>query len=177
MEDSNLKGIKGWLLIVLIGLIVSIISVAVSLNDSMPLFKPDAWHAITTYGSEAYHPLFGPWVIYEALFNVFIIIFSICLLFMMFRKSHRFPKFMIFYFISAVFLQGIDYILSYKVLTDLPKVSETLNVYPSLDGVMRALVQTAVWVPYFIKSKRVKATFLSESPKIILEKGPLDKDL
>lgn len=161
MGNSNLKGIGGWLILVLIGLIMTLISIVVTLKDSMNLFQPEVWHTITTYGSDAYHPLFGAWVIYDTIFNAFIIIFIICLLVLMFKKSRLFPKFMIFYFISAIFLQGIDYYLSYTVLTDLPKVSEALGVYPSIDGVFRALVSSAIWVPYFIKSKRVKVTFLN----------------
>jgi hypothetical protein len=159
--------------LVLIGLIISLISVAVTLSDSMNLYKPEVWHTITTYGSEAYHPLFGTWIIYETALNIFVIIFTICLLILMFRKSRFFPKLMIFYFVSAVFLQGIDYYLSYRVLTDLPKVSEALGVYPSIDLVMRALVQSVVWVSYFIKSKRVKATFLNKDSKITLEKDTI----
>jgi hypothetical protein len=177
MENGHLKGIGGWLILVLIGLIISLISVAGTLTDTMNLYKPEVWHTITTYGSEAYHPLFGTWIIYETALNIFVIIFTICLLILMFRKSRLFPKLMIFYFVSAVFLQGIDYYLSYIVLTDLPNVSKALGVSPSLEGVMRSAVQGAVWVPYFIRSKRVKATFINKESNTNPQNQPIINDI
>jgi hypothetical protein len=177
MDSNHLRGIGGWLILVLIGMLFSFLSVTVSLFDSMKMFQPDVWHVITTYGTGAYHPLFGPWAIYEVILNTFVIVFTICLLILMYRRSRIFPKFMIFYFISAIFFQGIDFYLSYIVLTDLPKVADTLGVYPDFKGTMRAIVQSAVWVPYFLKSKRVKATFINKESNTNPQNQPIINDI
>jgi hypothetical protein len=175
MEHSHLKGIGGWLTLVSIGLFFTPIILGLSLKDSLSVFQQEFWHAITTYGSELYHPMFGTWIIYEAAINIFTIIFSICLLVLMFRKSRYFPKLMIFYFTSAVLFAGIDYLLGLKVLTDLPALSQALGDDPGIEGLLRSSVQAAVWVPYFIRSKRVKVTFLKKETNIDLEKGSIVK--
>jgi hypothetical protein len=163
-QDHNLKGIGGWLILVIISLILtSLISMVYISSDIMYFFEPDNWYAITTYGSEAYHPLFGPLIIYELIINFTLILFPIFLLFLMFKKSRLFPKFMIIYLIGGVILHFIDFSLCYVVFSTVPVLAETFDetMYSLIQGSVQVIVSAAIWVPYFIYSKRVKVTFLS----------------
>jgi hypothetical protein len=177
LDNSHLRGIGGWLIVILIGLFATVIAFVVQINDSMKFFEPDLWHSLTTYDSEIYHPLFGTWIIYETALNILTAFLIIFILVLMFKKSRLFPKLMIFYFISAIFFRGIDYYLGYIVLSDLSKVTDVLNTNPDINDLIRSVVQAAVWVPYFMKSKRVKVTFLNENTTIDLEKNPIDTNL
>ncbi|WP_045521337.1 DUF2569 domain-containing protein [Neobacillus niacini] len=156
-------------------MILTPVGIGLELSSSFSVFQPEVWHTITKHGSDMYHPLFGTWVIYEVALNIFTMIFSICLLVLMLRKSRRFPALMIFYFISAVILHSIDSFIGNLIYSDLPNLAQ--GEIPYIEGVLRAVVQAAVWVPYFIRSKRVKVTFLSKDSKIIFDEKPTDQNI
>jgi hypothetical protein len=163
MSDSQKKGIGGWLILVIIGLIINVISMVASFDIPRRIFRPDNWHAATTFGSGYYHPLFATWAIYDVIYFSFFILFDLFLLVLMFKKSRSFPKMMIVFFILAIITQVIDYMLTNSVLTDLPIVAKQMGYYPSLKYTISAIVQALIWIPYFMKSKRVKETFLSNA--------------
>jgi hypothetical protein len=154
-EHNHLNGIGGWLALVLIGLVIGLFVIGFTLMDTMELFHPEIWHSFTTYGSDVYHPLFGTWIILETGINIFTGIFTVFLIVLMLKKHRFFPKLMIINFAIAIPLQLIDYYISYTVLTDLPVLEEK----PSIDAIIRASIQALIWIPYFMKSKRVKVTF------------------
>jgi hypothetical protein len=170
--DNKLRGIGGWLILVLIGLISALVKTSFDIEDLIETFQPVIRITITTYITVAHHPTFGVWVLYEVIFNALVIVFIICLL--VFSKSRFFPKLSIFYLIVVTFLHGIDYILGYEIL---PGLTESTSSYPSTDGILQALATAVLWIPYFLVSKRVKTTFLNREPNIVLEREPIGNDI
>jgi hypothetical protein len=79
----------------------------------------------------------------------------------MFRKNRYFPIAMIIYLISSVVLQGIDTYFAFKIYSSLPIFEESLSeIYQMLiQDMLRIVVSSTIWIPYFLVSKRVKATF------------------
>jgi len=76
------------------------------------------------------------------------------LLFWLFRRSRRFPKAMIIYFFTVFVLVAADYFLAQTI-----PVVAAQDDPESRIAFMRAGIVCAIWVPYFLKSKRVKGTF------------------
>lgn len=168
--ESTMKnkyyGIGGWLIFVLLGLIITTVTnIYYVISELILFFEPDTWESITTYGSELYHPLFAPFIIFEVFFNLIMSVGAIILVILMLRKSHLFPKLMILYLIGAFILQFVDMFLGYKVYFGVPIFEDIREEAfgEILSATFGFVIYMAIWIPYFIKSKRVKATFLNKS--------------
>ena len=105
-EES--RGLGGWLTLVAIGLCISpIILVFSVMNDLLPIFREGYWKILTTPGSEVYHRLWGPLIIFEIIGNAFFIVFNIILILLFFTKSYRFPTLtIVFLALSFLFVVG-----------------------------------------------------------------------
>ncbi|MCM2532125.1 DUF2569 domain-containing protein [Neobacillus pocheonensis] len=160
MRNGLLISIKGWLLLVFIGLIYSLVRTVFLLNDLTSGFYQQALiqRTVNSYITGAQRSTLGVWTLYEVIFNSLVIAFIICALILMFSKSRFFPKFMIFYLVIDTLLQGLDYILGYGAAP---------GNYPSSYGVINALITSVIWIPYFMVSKQVKETFINQ--EIVVE--------
>jgi len=60
-DEWKYNSIGGWLIIVAIGLCLSpILQLLFIVRELLPIFTNGSWRVLTTPGSPAYHPLWGP---------------------------------------------------------------------------------------------------------------------
>lgn len=154
MEDArnDLDGLGGWLIVVGFGLVLGIILVV---GGMLPLyvsmFTDGGYESLTTPGSQIYHPLWAPALIFEMTATAIMLAAQVSLCCLFITKNRLFPTVfivttsanLVVMAITAVFMLGIDRALGKEGLTDLMKVS----------------VSALIWIPYMVRSKRVKATF------------------
>ena len=68
--EKNLYGIKGWLKLVAIVIVVSPIRITILVKMTYSeIFSLGGWEELTTQGGEFYSPLLGPFLIREILIN------------------------------------------------------------------------------------------------------------
>lgn len=156
IKQDGPTGLGGWLILVVLGLILNPIRIAVFvLQTYPPIFSTGAWEAVTTPGSETYHVLWGPLLIFELLGNTALILACAGLLMLFFRRSRRFPRFYIVFAIINLIFVTLDAWLGSLVIVDEPMFDpETAKEFS------RSLVTVLVWVPYMLRSKRVRNTFV-----------------
>lgn len=169
---SNFKdepvGLGGWLILPILGLIASPFIITHSLyNDFLPIFGDDYWLALTTPGTETYHYLWSPFLIFEILFNSIFALFSLFLLFLMFKKSHKLPKLIIIYYIANLLFVVSDFYL----LNMIPVVAAQATDPAVIKEIVIALIGTLIWVPYFLVSTRVKNTFVPAHASYIMTRN------
>jgi hypothetical protein len=150
------KGIGGWLLLPVIGLFVFPVRILISLaTEYLPIFEKGLWAALTTPGSKAYHPLWGPLLAYEIFFNLAFLVFDLVLLYLLFTKSYRFPKMFIGFAVLNLLFVVSDAVLGYQIPAVVEQGTEQM-----MKEIGRSFGLVAIWVPYFLVSKRVKNTFV-----------------
>lgn len=150
------RGLGGWLILPAIGLFVLPIRLAVSLsNDFLPIFQKGYWEVLTTPGSEAYHHLWAPLIIFEIAGNTFFIIFDIVLIFLFFAKSYRLPALFI-----AFLALNLLFVVSDFFFADLIPAVAAESDAESIKELARSIIGAIIWIPYFLASKRVKNTFV-----------------
>lgn len=161
MTDKNdLKGLGGWLILIGIGVVISPFSLAAEL---MPLyygiFTDGIFEILTTQGSEAYHVMWGPLIVFETVFNSLLILVSCYLIYLYFSKHYMFPKVYIAIVIFSLVFIPFDAWLASFVLPDEPMFDPATT-----KEFTRTIFTTVIWVPYMLISKRVKATFVENIP-------------
>jgi hypothetical protein len=151
------KGIGGWLIPPALALIFTpFLSGYQFYQDMLPVFKSEVWNALTTSGSAAYHPLWRSVIIIEVISNLILIIFTFWLLWLFFNKSNRTPKLFIVWLIMFPAIQIIDLLLTNQI----PVVAADPIDPETIKNLVRSIVAAAIWIPYFLISKRVKNTFV-----------------
>jgi hypothetical protein len=157
MDNSAVKpGIGGWLLLPALGLLLTPFRVSYSLYKDMgPIFSEGYWSTLTTPASEAYHPYWAPLLIFEIAGNALLVIASLILMYFFFSKSRYAPRMMITWLAFIPVFVGADFFLGDLI----PAVAEQDDTQ-SVREFDRAAIGAAIWIPYFLASKRVKATFV-----------------
>lgn len=158
------QGLGGWLILPALGLIIMPIRMLLLLHsDFLPIFTEGHWEVLTTPGSEVYHHLWAPYLIFELVSNLAFIAFDLVLVYLFFTRSYRFPRLMIIYLLSnAIFVVG-DFFLGDLI----PFIAEQPTDMETIKEVVRTVIGTCIWVPYFLVSKRVKNTFVKKDVETV----------
>jgi hypothetical protein len=156
-QVSEPTGLGGWLVLVAIGLVLSSLRLLVLLGQVfVPIFRDGTWAVLTTPGSEAYHPLWAPLLIFELVGNSGFIVAQLWLLVLFFRRSQSFPKLYVWMaFLNLPFIL-VDAWLGSFVLTDRPMID-----VDTAKELARSIATIVIWVPYMRVSKRVRNTFVA----------------
>ncbi|WP_419886560.1 DUF2569 domain-containing protein [Paenibacillus sp. B-A-8] len=155
-KPLGVSGLGGWLILVQIGLYGTIIiQIMQFFQNSSMMFDTEVWTALTSSESEFYHPLWGTTVVFEIVFTLALLLFSIYILVHFYRRKSILPRLLIIFYVVVPVVGIIDYVL----LLQIPLVRE-LETGRSLRNVIRPVMTSAIWIAYFMKSERVHNTFI-----------------
>lgn len=157
-QYSNLtqdySGLGGWLVLVQIGLYFSLINLLVRLFQySIMIISSDNWDLFTSKESEFYHPLWRPFLTFETAYNILFILFIVYILSRFYRKKSIVPRLMIISYIITLVIGIIDTALFNQIVSGMEDGI-------SYKATFKSLIICAIWIPYFLKSERVKNTFI-----------------
>ncbi|HEX7802642.1 MAG TPA: DUF2569 family protein [Pseudoxanthomonas sp.] len=164
VEANELDGLWGWLLL-FVGLVVlKIVSVGFLLASTfLPLFRDGTWQALTQPGSPTYHPLWKSVLLFELAGNITIGAMAMVALALLVVRSVYAPRFSIGLLLGNFAVAAVSYFIAGQI----PSVADQGTGYESLAVLVRSAIAMLVWVPYFLVSKRVKATFAN--PRLVGE--------
>lgn len=152
-SPSAPSGLRGWLALATLGVTVTPFVMMFGLYNISSALTPVTWAALTTYGTDTYHPLWAPALLFEVIGILGLMVFwgLVCVLFYQRRTSA--PYWYIRMLIASVFYTAIDS----GLMVLLPAVTlETKDIA----GLVRQALTAAIWIAYFMKSERVRATFV-----------------
>lgn len=155
-ETLSPSGLGGWLALVGLGLVISPLRLGgILILTFPPMFQDGTWAILTTPGNEAYHPLWGPLILFEIAVNTTLLLTVGLLLWLFFTKSLYFPKaFIGFTAVNVLFIVSDTWLVS-LVLPDQPMLDPETG-----RELFRAFIGAAIWIPYMLTSKRVDNTFV-----------------
>ncbi len=148
--------IGGWLILPTIGILITpiILSRTIFTNG---FFLQSSWDFISSRNSDAFNIVWSITFLFELLMNTLCLIYSVFLIVILIKRRTIFPvHFITFRFINL-----------FVVVTDIILTSLINSEYFPSDSwnakeLMRAIVGTAIWVPYMLNSQRVKETFVKK---------------
>ena len=150
---QELTGIGGWLILPMLGIVLSLIILPFSIYEQN-VQVIEYWIELTDPQSSSFIPLFKELIYFEVLGNVILYATLLFLSYVFFTKKKLTIKFYIFFQIFSLVLTVTDIILA-SILLDLEVESSDIK------DIFRALIACAIWIPYFLVSRRVKNTFVN----------------
>ncbi|WP_261130971.1 DUF2569 domain-containing protein [Bacillus sp. Marseille-Q3570] len=163
---SKHEGIAGWLILIVAGLLfVPIIRLYALYQSYVTVYDTPAWSLLTEPGNAMYHAWFAPTFFVGAAVDYGIVVLSFVALWLLFNRSPSFPKYMIYFLVGVAIFSVADGFMTSWIFSSLP-ISEEMLVYIKTQTYRQqigSLVSCLVLVPYLLKSKRVKATFMKRT--------------
>jgi hypothetical protein len=149
ISDADLEGLSGWLILVGISLVVSpLLTLNAALNLDLRFFLNPRFQAYraTHHGVEAL-------VMFELITNLVLTAAVFGLNYLFFTRRKTFPTYMIAYLVTGFAIGLADTVATHISIPNAPPGAGYVTL-------ARALISAAIWVPYFLVSRRVKATFI-----------------
>jgi tetratricopeptide (TPR) repeat protein len=158
------SGLGGYLILPIIGLFATIFWNARYLIQTLiPLYRSSDWATLTASGTPGYHWLWQPLVLFETFGAVVMAVAPIALLIMIFRKRRAARRYVIAFYAFCCVVGAVDAGACLLVMVDWLRslgLTETANAVSSdaLRTLVSVFVLAAIWIPYFVRSRRVKNT-------------------
>ena len=152
------KRIEGWLVLVAIGLIFSLVSYIYSLFFQSDYFDAKIIQAIFVQ-KEVNSEIWSLLVIVEMIIHVLFIVYVGLLIVLFFKRRTVLPGLMIILYISIFVYNLGDHIIAAKVLNQTHVDPKTIFL------IAGNFIGAVIWIPYFLYSNRVKNTFVVQIRK------------
>jgi len=163
-EISKYKGLRGWLILVIIGLFATVLWQAYGVYESITLFTDGTVDVLSNPASGAYIPGFVRALKFEFITEILFLIFAVYFIFLFFKKSRKFPKYYVFLLVASVVYVVLDYIILSSLTVSSSEMKQVIDEVLS-EGeteIGRTVITAIIWGLYMTKSKRVKVTFVEE---------------
>lgn len=154
--DRHLAGIQGWLILVALNMALRPPLLFFQSRESFALLNnlPN-WITLTDPESFSYNKGFAALASAEFFAIGLFFAWSVVLAAQFFRKKASFPRTVILFLIATICWELID-----SLLVGMIQESQTeLSAAEKLGAVFGRSLGTFIWVTYFLRSRRVKATF------------------
>jgi hypothetical protein len=165
-QPYNLEEIKiapkigGWLILVAIGLIISLLMLIRAVYFSNA-FSKSAWDNLSSYTPDL--ALLWKWIfVLEVGTNMSILAGIILLLVLFFGRRKILPRFYVIFKTITLLILIIDLIIVNIISDGVTK----FTLIADLTNLLTKLIFSIIWIIYFLKSSRVKQTFVFTYPNV-----------
>ncbi|KZS39339.1 hypothetical protein AWE51_12415 [Aquimarina aggregata] len=159
VEESinNPLQIGGWLILISIGLILTPFKVIFQLfNSYEDFFGNNTWNYIIQDHKNLNELFYSLLVLLELTYNIVLVVFSILLIILFFKRRNILPRLMIIFYVGTFLFLTFDSIIAFNLNTTLFTEAEKVQTFKEIGT---SFIRSIIWVPYFLISKRVKSTF------------------
>lgn len=147
----NKSGLGGWLILPQFGLFTTAIMLILGiLSLDVAYFNGEAWDILSD------QPGYRAYVIFSIIYNISMLVFTIFSIVQFYRKKAMLPRLMIILYTVAISMSIIDLIMLQQLTFVTNEEMKAL-----ITNLGRNILAGGIWMPYFIKSKRVKNTFVA----------------
>lgn len=155
------EGIGGWLILVIIGLVGSICRISWSLyHDHFQVIGSGSLAQLMDPANAAYHPSWAPLIAFEIVANLISIALAIATLVLLFKHSRHVRWVGVAWLLGSLVLVVGDYVFAQQI----PLVAAQPLDEDTVREIFRSVVGALIWVPYFLVSRRVRATCTRDWP-------------
>jgi len=157
-DGATYYGFGGWLIVFALGLTFSFITTLIALYDNYAALDSESY--FTDDRSQAYYSLLEGTIVFECIIQIIVILLILLMTYYCIKMDYKFKIISIIY-ILFLFLFNIS---------DIAVLQHIKNFHPgkivednySYSNLIRTVLYTGVWIPYFFLSKRVNNTYVKK---------------
>lgn len=150
------QGIGGWLVLAAISILVAPLVALAAFAQIWPALQWETWVALTTPGSISYSLLSAAHVLFAVFANTGLVILGVLLIVLFFRKRSSLPRVIVGVYAFAIAAALLDIALMLAAPGELDASQDKV-----LMTELRQSVVLALWIAYFLRSRRVALTFVN----------------
>ncbi|UVI27916.1 DUF2569 domain-containing protein [Paenibacillus spongiae] len=155
--NLDLRGLGGWLILAQISLWYALIGSVLYLSAGiLPIFAGETWGRLTSPDSPMYDAMWSIIIPFEAIGNGVLIVLLSYVLLLMYRKKRLLVPMVITYFAAVLILSTAGFILAQYI-----PLTAGQGIGKSLSKLIGNMLTCLIWIPYFLKSVRVRSTFVN----------------
>ncbi|BBH24542.1 hypothetical protein Back11_58870 [Paenibacillus baekrokdamisoli] len=158
-----LYGFGGWLILFSIGIAFQFLGNFKLLIDNYEFATSDDFLNLTQVSSENYNSLWKPTIWFEMLGQASLVALALLIAFFCIKKSPKFKTISITYIVFSLVFQVILLLVLSKIQQDY--TSELFSEGELYTDLIKSIIYSIIWIPYFLVSRRVKNTF-TPSPEL-----------
>jgi len=152
--------IEGWLIAVAIGVVLSPFTLIIS-TFSSEIFSEKIWDSLSKLNPTT-EKIFKIAFVFESIFYTMLIAFSILIAFLFFNRRKVLPRYYIIFRAAYLMVVIVDVVLLFIINIKTPI---EINTFDEVFSIIFQLIFSTIWITYFIKSTRVKRTFVFTYPE------------
>jgi len=149
--------IGGWLVLIAIGLVLTPFRVFYELIiNAEEFYGIHTWNYIFQEHRSFNEFFLSLLIVFELIYNSIFIVFTIFLIILFFKRRSIVPRMMIIFYASTFLIITLDTFVAFGLNAELYSEAEKVQAFKDIS---RSFFSAVIWIPYFLISKRVKATF------------------
>ncbi|WP_145320299.1 DUF2569 domain-containing protein [Paenibacillus xylanexedens] len=157
-ELPGISGLGGWLILIQMGLFISLVLLIADLSQVAEIMDPARWEGVRGVDPELYAEGIRPLLWFGVISSVMLLMLVIVNLVLLYKKKRQFPRMMIMLYIANVLIGIVTWILIARI--EVPREQHVLDPTSAFNLTIRSLLTCCIFIPYFLKSVRVKNTFV-----------------
>ncbi|APO44542.1 hypothetical protein BS614_11390 [Paenibacillus xylanexedens] len=157
-ERPGISGLGGWLILIQIGLWVSLALLIADMSQVNVIMDPVRWEGVRGVDPELYTEGIRPLLWFGVISSVILLMIVILNLVLLYKKKKQFPRMMIVLCIVNVFIGIMTWIMIARI--EIPREQHVLDPTSAFNLTIRSILTCCIFIPYFLRSVRVKNTFV-----------------
>jgi len=157
-ELPGISGLGGWLILIQISLWASLVFLLSDISQVTVIMDPARWEGSRGIAPQLYTEVIRPLLWFGFISSVILFVIVIVNLVLLYRRKRLFPRLMIIQYIVNLVIGIATWILIAQ--NEVGREEHILDATPAFNLIIRSLLTCCIFIPYFLKSVRVKNTFI-----------------
>ena len=149
------RGLGGWLAVAGLGMVLASYHYGSALVTNAPAYSAERWTELTTPGEAAYNALWAPVLLFEMLALILLGLGHLLALLLFLQRRSSLPLYYLLLMAAGTAFMVLD-----RVAAELLPRAADADAAAAVAEVVRGLLGCAVWSAYFLRSGRVRNTFV-----------------
>ncbi|MNI47177.1 hypothetical protein D3C73_1016770 [compost metagenome] len=156
-DESEPSGTGGWLGLFALGIVFSLFVGVRIIYGNISLFGTEDYKLLTDPNSSYYIASILPSLVIETTLVAIQILMILYILYLGLKHKKSFKYICISFIVYNIFLNIVDILMFSQMQSNLSSPLPVDNTYTDL---IRSVIYALIWIPYLLRSKRVKNTFV-----------------
>ncbi|WP_458125808.1 DUF2569 family protein [Paenibacillus sp. Z3-2] len=158
-ELPGISGLGGWLILIQISLWFSLVFLISDVSRVNVIMDPARWEGGRGVDKQIYTEVIRPLLWFGFISSIILLVIVIVNLVLLYTRKSQFPRMMMVMYIMNVIIGIVTWILIAR--SEIPREQHVLDATPAFYLIVRSILTCCIFIPYFLRSVRVKNTFIN----------------